>query len=152
MTKKYKKLPRFSVTDGGLIISNKTGKQIKTAVNKYGYERLSVVIGSRTDGSRKHLNLKVHRMIAETFLLNKKNLPTVNHLDGNKLNNNVENLEWSSFGDNNKHARKMGLVKSYKLTPEHRQKMKDGWYRWFHNGGKEKLIFNLIGQKNYLSK
>ena len=44
-----------------------------------------------------------HRLIAETFIDNPKNLPIVNHIDGNKLNNNINNLEWVSCSDNTKH-------------------------------------------------
>lgn len=46
----------------------------------------------------------VHRLVAEAFIPNENNLPTVNHIDGNKQNNHVDNLEWVSFADNNIHA------------------------------------------------
>lgn len=46
----------------------------------------------------------VHRLVAEAFIPNPDDLPTVNHKDGNKHNNVVDNLEWASFSDNNQHA------------------------------------------------
>ncbi len=150
--KVYNKLPRFSVSSDGEVYGTKTGKKIKTSIDYRGYKRLSVIVGSRTDGTRKHLNLKVHRMVAESFIHNPNDLPAVNHIDGNKLNNTVENLEWMSVRDNNAHARKIGLVKSYSPTKEHRQKMIDGWWKWFESGGKKQLIKNLAGQKNYLNQ
>ena len=53
----------------------------------------------------------VHLLVARNFLPNTNNLPTVNHIDGNKLNNNVTNLEWVTYSENNVHALRMGLRK-----------------------------------------
>jgi len=51
----------------------------------------------------------VHRLVAEVFIPNSDNLPTVNHIDGDKYNNHVSNLEWASYADNNVHALKHQL-------------------------------------------
>jgi hypothetical protein len=63
--------------------------------------------------------LLVHRVIAQTWIKNPKNLLTVNHKDGNKLNNNIMNLEWCSPSYNIIHSFKMGL--------SHPQKSENNW-------------------------
>ena len=60
-------------------------------------------------GSNKKMK-KIHRLVAETFIPNPDNLPVVNHIDGNKLNNNVDNLEWCTYAHNTRHAVLNGLL------------------------------------------
>lgn len=55
---------------------------------------------------------QVHRLLAQAFIPNPENKATVNHVDGNKLNNSLDNLEWASYSENAIHAYKTGLYKS----------------------------------------
>lgn len=64
----------------------------------------------RLDGKKKYV--RVHRLIAETFILNPNSLPQVNHKDGNKLNNSLSNLEWCNNAYNTQEAYDKGLYKS----------------------------------------
>lgn len=60
----------------------------------------------------KHKRLYLHRLVAETFIPNPEGKAEVNHKDGNKLNNNLENLEWVTRGENLQHAYDTGLRES----------------------------------------
>lgn len=74
------------------------GKIRTLSVDKDGYKK----IGLWKDSKVKHF--KVHRLVAETFIENPHNYPVVNHIDGNKENNSIENLEWCTVRDNNIHS------------------------------------------------
>lgn len=68
-------------------------------------------------------NRNVHRVIAETFIPNPNNLPCVNHKDGNKLNNSVDNLEWCTYSENTLHAYHTGLEQKYCGENHHSHKL-----------------------------
>jgi hypothetical protein len=79
---------------------------LKPAIRTGGY--YLVTLG---DGKGFRKNGSVHKLVAEAFIPNPDNLPTVNHKDGNKLNNHVDNLEWMTGRDNCLHAIEIGLSK-----------------------------------------
>lgn len=61
---------------------------------------------------------KLHRLVAETFIPNPNNYPVINHINGNKLDNRAENLEWCTISHNNKEAYRLGLRKVSQKTIE----------------------------------
>ncbi len=93
------------VTEHGEVYRVKDGEPIAIAqhVDKIGYPKVQLVV----KGKRK--TVMVHRLLAQTFLDNPDNKETVNHKDSNRSNNNISNLEWNTYSENNKHAYDHGL-------------------------------------------
>ena len=69
-----------------------------------------VIVGLSRESTAK--SLKIHRLVAKSFILNPNNKPCINHIDGNKMNNNINNLEWCTYSENMKHSFAMGFHKS----------------------------------------
>lgn len=102
-----KDFPGYFINKNGEIFSNKYHpiknknnkmQKLKLHLDTNGY--LSVMLYKEKIPTR----VRVHRVVAETFLANPENKPEVNHIDGNKQNNNVSNLDWCSHSENNIHA------------------------------------------------
>lgn len=90
----------YIITKDGKIINKHNGHILKPQKNNKGYGRVS--IGGKT--------MFVHRLVAEKYLSNPNNYSQVNHKDGNKENNSVENLEWVNNLQNRIHATKNNLI------------------------------------------
>jgi hypothetical protein len=75
----------------------------KLCDHRQGYKLISIVV----DGRAKSFH--AHRIVANTFIDNPSSLPQVNHIDGDKANNHIENLEWCTSSENIKHAFATGL-------------------------------------------
>ncbi len=104
-----KNFPNYKIYENGKIINAKTLKTKSTRTCNKGY--LTVNLWKNNTGT----NIRVHRLLAEAFIPNKHNLATVNHIDGDKKNNALDNLEWMSYADNNIHAFNSGLRKQQRI-------------------------------------
>ena len=99
--------------DGSVISVPRNGtvnfeKKIKPTIGTNGYLKVSF----RCFGKRYTRN--IHRLLALTFIDNPNNYPCVNHIDGDKLNNDISNLEWATYSRNVQHAYDNGLTVSVK--------------------------------------
>lgn len=91
----------YMVSSWGRVMNGQTGNVLAPHPNKKGYLRVDLYL----DGEKKHK--RVNRLVAQAFIPNPDGLPQVNHIDGNKQNNSVTNLEWCTNDDNNKHRQKI---------------------------------------------
>lgn len=103
---KIKGFEEYAISKSGKIYSFLTKRFLKPDYStEYGRVRLHDM------RLNKYIRVSVHRLVALQFLPNPRNLPDVNHKDGNKRNNSVYNLEWCTAEYNNRHAIQMGLTK-----------------------------------------
>jgi hypothetical protein len=108
--KQYLDTPYFVSEDGGVF---RDGKELSTSLTNKGYKTFR----SSVNNVRKHIS--IHRAVATLYVPNPDNLPQVNHIDGNKLNNHYTNLEWMSNRKNKDHALENGLYAKGVDMPNH---------------------------------
>ena len=98
----------YNVYEDGRIHNTITNRWLTGSIVQFPKNNSKrVYIGLCINNKQKHMFL--HRILAECFIPNPNNLPFVNHIDGNPLNNALSNLEWCTCSDNNKHAIATGL-------------------------------------------
>ena len=101
----------YSISNHGQVKSYKDGRERILKPYLVGYlGNQYLAIGICTNGKRK--NQKIHKLIALAFIPNPCNKLTVNHKDGNKTNNHIDNLEWATHKENINHAWQNGLCES----------------------------------------
>ena len=95
----------FSISSSGRLFSKRSNKLLKLN-NMNGYLAHVTKIGGRKGRT---VVLKIHQLVARAFIPNLENKPFVNHIDGDRLNNSVDNLEWCTPKENSQHAFATGL-------------------------------------------
>lgn len=114
----------YSINEKGEIKNNITKKILSPSINKdSGYYQIDLW---KNNKSRKYT---LHRLVANNFIPNLENKPTVDHIDGNRLNNNISNLRWATYSEQNSRFNTFG-VRSEKIK--------------VINVNGEELIFNRI--------
>lgn len=106
----------YKVSDDGKVMTSKTGRILKPSIDQRGYERVCLF---KVNRDRRY---KVHRLVAITFIPNPHNKTQVNHKDGDKRNNSVNNLEWVTNEENMAHANSHGLREGHHKFCESKKK------------------------------
>lgn len=125
--------PFFMVSSDGRVKVTDTGKFARIQDNGHGYKQVQIMRNA------KRYTRYVHRLVAECFLDNAEGYEEVNHIDGNKGNNVVSNLEWCNRSQNLIHSFRTGLRPN--TTPKQqeaarknallsREALREGWNRW----------------------
>ena len=104
---------KYHINKDGDVYNTKTNRKLKWWMSKSGYKYLSLWIGG------KQFNRSVHRLLGLTFISNPNQEPNIDHIDRNKLNNNLGNLRWASVQENciNKDYRYNPLTNTKGVTP-----------------------------------
>lgn len=126
MTRTIKGFENYEITENGEVYS-----KARTFIDSIGRRQVihrkmlkqQLCVGNRGHGymtvalysnsGSKYKRLKVHRLVAQTFIDNPDDLPVVNHKDTNRMNNHVSNLEWSTYSENTQHAIRKGVMSNF---------------------------------------
>ena len=139
---KFFRVCRKQLSKTGNLIKKYEIIELNGSIDIFGYKTYRILV----EGQKKHL--KGHREMLKAWLPDAEK-ESVNHIDGNKTNNALDNLEWCTVLENNRHAIKMGLVDPHKLKP-----LKLPSYDWVtlyilhkHCG----LSYSELGRRNHVS-
>lgn len=96
--------PNYDISSEGRVYSRKRGIILKPFLDGWHYPCVDLTDRNGHRGTR-----KIHRLVAKSFIPNPDNKPEVNHISGNKTDNSVDNLEWVTTAENQRHAVAIGL-------------------------------------------
>jgi hypothetical protein len=123
----------YEISNFGNVKNNKTGRILKPGINSHGYKNVTLYI----DG--KYFHKKIHKLVAEHFIENPHNKNNVDHINNNKLDNNVINLRWATSKENNMNRKLSSRNTShYKGVSFHKPSNK--WLAQIYINGKKKYL------------
>jgi len=124
---KETEIPGYFISNLGRL-KGRSGKIIKSYLNKrMGYHMVCLKPFGRKGKAK---CIKISRLVAKAFIPNQKNLPCINHIDGNKQNNIVTNLEWCTYSENTIHAYKHNLVTIHRGEDHPSSKLTNKQVEW----------------------
>ena len=111
---------KYQITSNGKVYSIISNMWLKPYIKENGYCQIRLFVSYDPETKKKKYTYPyLHRLVAQAFIPNPENKPEINHLDGNKLNNCISNLEWCTRKENVQHAVKSKLlVNARKLSEE----------------------------------
>lgn len=109
----------YGVTSHGRIYGYKSRKWLSPRISYRGYYLIRLL---KDRVPHEH---SLHRVVGQAFIPNPKDKPQINHIDGNKLNNHVDNLEWCTASENMQHCQEQGLNKCLKLSAAQKKEIKE---------------------------
>ncbi len=142
MWKKIARNNNYSINEKGEVRNDKTNRLKKPFENKSnGYMTVDLYKDNKSE------KVTIHRLLAEAFIPNPKGKKTVDHIDGNRKNNSMDNLRWATYSENNSRFQTVG-VRSEAIVVEHyeeeRKKRGGGHIAWL--GIIEQLEFQSISE------
>lgn len=144
--KDIKEFKDYTIDTEGNVYSKRKHKYLKQTINKYGYCKVTL----QKDKYKKMYS--VHRLVAEAFIPNYNKLPQVNHIDSNKQNNHVANLEWCTAKHNMNEAVRTGLFDNCKkIQKENAVKNNLNKYHILANEVTKKKVAQYDKQNNLLN-
>jgi len=104
---------RYRIGNWGSVFSSiRATRFLKWVISSKGYPYVELM----PTGASESIRMMVHKLVAQAFIGNPNNLPTVNHINGIKHDNHWENLEWATYSDQQEHALSTGLNSSFGET------------------------------------
>jgi hypothetical protein len=118
----------YVVYENGVIVNTKTNKTLSVSICDKGYPKVNFYVNGKV------VTRRVHTIVAKAYIDNPLNLKEVNHINGNKKDFSISNLEWVTHSQNLIHAYKTGLQIP---SPKRRTKVVDIVYGIFYDSVKE---------------